>query len=67
MDIYENTAYELQMELKRKYPDIDVVVLIASIRDMDRMESIFNKYKPEIVYHAAAHKHVPLMEYLPLR
>ena len=65
VDIYENTAYELQMELKRKYPDIDVVVLIASIRDMDRMESIFNKYKPEIVYHAAAHKHVPLMEYSP--
>lgn len=65
VDIYENTAYELQMELKRKHPDIDVMVLIASIRDMDRMESIFNKYKPEIVYHAAAHKHVPLMEYSP--
>ncbi|RGD75328.1 polysaccharide biosynthesis protein [Anaerofustis stercorihominis] len=65
VDIYENTAYELQMELKRKHPDIEVMVLIASIRDMDRMERIFNKYKPEIVYHAAAHKHVPLMEYSP--
>ncbi len=65
VDIYENTAYELQMELKRKHPDIDVTVLIASIRDMNRMDSIFNKYKPEIVYHAAAHKHVPLMEYSP--
>ncbi|WP_366934119.1 nucleoside-diphosphate sugar epimerase/dehydratase [Anaerofustis sp.] len=65
VDIYENTAYELQMELKRKHPEVDVLVLIASIRDMDRMESIFAEYKPEIVYHAAAHKHVPLMEYSP--
>jgi len=65
VDIYENTAYELQMELKRKHPEADVSVLIASIRDMERMENIFSKYKPEIVYHAAAHKHVPLMEYSP--
>lgn len=65
VDIYENTAYELQMELKRKHPEIDVRVLIASIRDYDRMECIFKKYNPQIVYHAAAHKHVPLMEYSP--
>lgn len=65
IDIYENGAYELQMELKRYYPDADVEVLIASVRDYDRMENIFSTYKPDIIYHAAAHKHVPLMEYSP--
>lgn len=65
VDIYENGAYELQMELKRYYPDADVYVLIASVRDYDRMENIFKEYRPDVVYHAAAHKHVPLMEYSP--
>lgn len=65
IDIYENGAYELQMELKRYYPDADLEVLIASVRDYDRMENIFSTYKPDIIYHAAAHKHVPLMEYSP--
>lgn len=65
VDIYENSAYELQMELNRYYPEANIKVLIASIRDYDRMESIYSKYKPDLVYHAAAHKHVPLMEYSP--
>ena len=61
VDIYENNAYDLQMELKREYPDLDLVTLIASVRDKKRMEDIFAAYRPDIVYHAAAHKHVPLM------
>jgi len=65
LDIYENNAYDLQNELIRKYPNKDVIVLIASVRDYERLEEIFDKYKPHIVYHAAAHKHVPLMEYSP--
>jgi len=65
VDIYENNAYDLQMELNRKYPDNPPTVLIASVRDMDRLESIFKEYKPYIVFHAAAHKHVPLMEQSP--
>ena len=65
VDIYENTTYELEMELRRYYPDVDFEVLIASVRDYDRMETIFEKYRPEVVYHAAAHKHVPLMETSP--
>ena len=65
VDIYENGAYELQMELKRYYPEADIKVLIGSVRDYDRMESIFSEYKPDYVYHAAAHKHVPLMENSP--
>ncbi|MEE0772737.1 MAG: nucleoside-diphosphate sugar epimerase/dehydratase [Anaerovoracaceae bacterium] len=65
VDIYENGAYELQMELKRYYPEADIKVLIGSVRDYDRMESIFSEYKPDYVYHAAAHKHVPLMEGSP--
>lgn len=65
VDIYENGAYELQMDLKRYYSDADVYVLIASVRDYDRMENIFKEYRPDVVYHAAAHKHVPLMEYSP--
>ena len=64
-DIYENNAYDIQQELKRKYPDLDLKVLIGSVRDSKRVDGIFEKYKPEIVYHAAAHKHVPLMEDAP--
>lgn len=63
VDIYENGAYELQMELARYYPETDVSVLIASVRDYDRLESIFRECRPDVIYHAAAHKHVPLMEY----
>lgn len=65
VDIYENNAYNIQMELKRKYPDLNLVTLIASVRDRKRIDSIFVEYKPDIVYHAAAHKHVPLMEDSP--
>jgi len=65
VDIYENNAYDLQMELNRHYPDNPPVVLIASIRDRRRLEDIFEEYKPYIVFHAAAHKHVPLMEQSP--
>lgn len=65
VDIYENNAYDLQMDLNRHYPDNPPVVLIASIRDKDRLETIFREYKPYIVFHAAAHKHVPLMEVSP--
>jgi len=65
VDIYENTTYDIQLELKRKYPDLNLVVLIASIRNTKRMDDIFRIYRPEIVYHAAAHKHVPLMEDSP--
>lgn len=65
VDIYENSTYDIQLELKRRYPDLDLVVLIASIRNTKRMDDIFRIYRPEIVYHAAAHKHVPLMEDSP--
>ena len=65
VDIYENNAYAIQQELLMKYPDLDLVVLIASVRNTNRLKSIFEAYKPEIVYHAAAHKHVPLMEVSP--
>ena len=65
IDIYENNAYDLQMELNRMYPDNKPDVLIASVRDMDRLESIFDQYRPYMVFHAAAHKHVPLMEDSP--
>ncbi len=65
LDIYENNAYEIQQELKYKYPDMDLVVLIASVRNTLRINKIFEKYRPDIVYHAAAHKHVPLMEDSP--
>ncbi|MBQ2932409.1 MAG: polysaccharide biosynthesis protein [Clostridia bacterium] len=65
LDIYENTTYELQNELEKTFPDLDIVVLIASVRDQARLEEIFDKYRPEIVFHAAAHKHVPLMEFSP--
>lgn len=65
VDIYENSTYELEMELRRYYPKINMEVLIASVRDFDRLDMIFAKYKPDVVYHAAAHKHVPLMETSP--
>ena len=65
VDIYENNAYDIQLELRRQYPDLDLVVLIASVRDKRRIEEIFAAYRPDIVYHAAAHKHVPLMEDSP--
>ncbi len=65
LDIYENSAYEIQQELLYKYPDLDLVVLIASVRNTNRMNVIFETYRPDIVYHAAAHKHVPLMETSP--
>lgn len=65
VDIYENNAYDIQQELKRTNPDLNLVTLIASVRNTDRINQIFEEYKPEIVYHAAAHKHVPLMEDSP--
>lgn len=65
IDIYENNAYDIQQELRRKYPKLNLIVLIASVRNTKRMDDIFAVYKPNIVYHAAAHKHVPLMEVSP--
>jgi len=65
LDIYENTTYDLQQELMRKFPEVDLTVLIGSVRNTHRVEQIFEKYKPDIVFHAAAHKHVPLMEKSP--
>ncbi len=65
VDIYENTVYDVQQELRAKYPELDLVVLIASVRNTNRMNYIFSEYRPDIVYHAAAHKHVPLMEDSP--
>ena len=64
-DIYENSAYDIQQELIKKYPDLDLKVLIGSVRNTNRVNQIFEKYHPDIVYHAAAHKHVPLMEESP--
>lgn len=65
LDIYENNAYDLQNELLFKYPNLNLRVLIGSVRDHERVDDIFNKYKPQVVFHAAAHKHVPLMEENP--
>ncbi len=65
VDIYENNAYDIQQELKQKYPQLDLVVLIASVRNTNRINSIMKEYHPDIIYHAAAHKHVPLMEVSP--
>ena len=65
VEIYENNAYDIQQELRRKYPELDLVVLIASVRNTLRINQIFEEYRPNIVYHAAAHKHVPLMEDSP--
>ena len=64
-DIYENNAYDIQNELKHNYPDLNLEVLIGSVRDSKRVDNIFKKYRPDLVYHAAAHKHVPLMEDSP--
>ncbi len=61
-DIYENNAYEIQQELREKFPALDLQVLIGSVRDSRRLQQVFATYRPQIVYHAAAHKHVPLME-----
>ena len=65
LDIYENNAYDLQQELKEKYPELNLVVLIGSVRNTNRINTIFETHHPDIVYHAAAHKHVPLMEDSP--
>ena len=65
LDIYENNAHAIGLELKDKYPNLNLQVLIGSVRDSRRVNQVFSKYKPEIVYHAAAHKHVPLMEASP--
>lgn len=64
-DIYENNAYEIQQELRRKYPELDLIVLIGSVRNRNRITSVMEKYRPHTVFHAAAHKHVPLMEDSP--
>lgn len=64
-DIYENNAYEIQQELKRAHPELNLITLIGSVRDTERVNMIFEKYRPQIVFHAAAHKHVPLMEDSP--
>ena len=64
-DVYENNAYDIEQELRSKYPHLDLVVLIGSVRDTRKINDVFETYKPDIVYHAAAHKHVPLMETSP--
>lgn len=65
LDIYENNVYDLQLELRNQFPNLNLNVLIASVREKERIDGIFEKYRPDIVYHAAAHKHVPLMEDSP--
>ena len=65
LDIYENNAYDIEQELKRKMPNLNLLTLIASIRDSKKMDNVFSTYRPNIVFHAAAHKHVPLMETSP--
>lgn len=64
-DIYENNAYDIQQELNRKYPELNLKTIVGSVRDYARLEKVFDEFKPDQVYHAAAHKHVPLMEYSP--
>ena len=64
-EIYENNAYDIQMELQRTYPDLDLKVLIGSVRNTNRVNTVMETYKPDLVFHAAAHKHVPLMEDSP--
>ena len=64
-DMYENNAYEIQQELKRNYPELNLTVLIGSVRNTNRLDFLFRTYQPDVVYHAAAHKHVPLMEDSP--
>lgn len=65
LDVYENNAYEIEQELKRKLPNLNLLTLIASVRDSGKIDDVFDKYRPNIVFHAAAHKHVPLMETSP--
>ena len=65
LDIYENNAYDIEQELRQDYPDLQLNVLIASVRDQARLNDIFEQYRPDIIFHAAAHKHVPLMESSP--
>ena len=65
LDIYENNAYDIQMELRRTHPELNLVVLIGSVRNTARVNSVMETYRPELVFHAAAHKHVPLMEDSP--
>lgn len=65
LDIYENNAYDIQMELRKKYPNLNLEVIIGSVRDSRKIFKVFGTYRPDIVYHAAAHKHVPLMEDSP--
>lgn len=65
VDIYENNAYAIEQELKMTHPELDFIAIISSVRDRDKIDQIFAKYKPDLVYHAAAHKHVPLMETSP--
>ncbi|MDY2981519.1 MAG: polysaccharide biosynthesis protein, partial [Fusobacterium sp.] len=65
IDVNENDIYFLELELKRKYPNLDLVSEICNIREKEKLEFLFNKYRPNIVFHAAAHKHVPLMEHNP--
>ena len=64
-DVYENNAYDIEQELRERYPKLDLVVLIGSVRDSKRLDTVFATYRPQVVYHAAAHKHVPLMETSP--
>ena len=64
-EIYENNAYDIQMELRRLYPDLDLQVLIGSVRNTNRVDYVVSQYKPDLIFHAAAHKHVPLMEDSP--
>lgn len=66
LDIYENNLYDIEMELKGEYPNKDIKAIVASVRDMERLENVFKEYQPSLVLHAAAHKHVPLMETSPL-
>ena len=65
LDIYENNAYDLQNELLQQYPNINLVILIASVHDRQRLERIYQTYQPNVVFHETAHKHVPLMEVSP--
>ena len=65
-DIYENSLYSIEQELRRKYPELDLVALIGSVRDPKKLDDVFNEFRPQIIYHAAAHKHVPLMEVSPI-
>jgi len=65
LDIYENNAYDIEQELRRRYPELNLLALIASVRDKGKMDDVFKKYRPNIVFNAAAHKHVPLMETSP--